>query len=61
MWASRGVLEVKFMEQKDTPVASRAIWAEFNRSRKDHREGGAKARHIRFCGCVDPVSITSIN
>lgn len=42
MWASRGVPEVKFIQQEDTPGASRAIWAEFNGSRNDPREVGPK-------------------
>lgn len=42
MWASRGVPEVKFVQQEDTPGASRAIGAEFNGSRNDHREAGPK-------------------
>lgn len=34
--------EVKFIQQEDTPGASRAIGAEFNGSRNDHREVGPK-------------------
>ena len=41
-WASQGVQVVKFTAQEDTPGAFRAVSAEFNRSREDHSEGGAK-------------------
>lgn len=58
MWATRGVLEVKFTEQEGTLGAPRALWAEFNGNRNDHSEGGGKAWKILFCVCVEPVSIT---
>lgn len=42
MWASRGILEVKFIEQEDTPGASRALWAESNRSKMIIERVGTK-------------------